>query len=144
MENKKKTSDYSQGKIYKIVCNKTGLIYIGSTCKTLDERLKRHEDDMTRFINTRKYNPEKLKKVSLCTSFFVLLNKDYKIELIENYSCSSRLELEIKECDYMKLYPDSVNCSRRPIGSTCEQYNSVKYDYNKQLNDIKLSLKLDD
>ena len=56
MENKKKTSDYSQGKIYKIVCNKTG----------------------------------------------------------------------------------------RPIGSTCEQYNSVKYDHNKQRDDIKLSLKLDD
>jgi hypothetical protein len=143
MESKKKTSDYSQGKIYKIVCNKTGLVYIGSTCKTLDERLKKHVYDMEKFIHTRKYNPDKLNKIYLCTSFVVLLNKDYQIELIEKFPCASKLELEIKECDYMKLNPESVNYARRPIGSTREQYSSVKYDYNKQLDDIKRSLKLE-
>ena len=90
MEDNKKTSYYSQGKIYKIVCNKTGLIYIGSTCKTLNERLKKHEYDMNLFIKNYK-----TKKSYLCSSFFVFLNKDYKIELIENYPCSSKLELEI-------------------------------------------------
>ena len=35
--------DYSKGKIYKIVCNNTGLIYIGSTCEpTLARRLAKH------------------------------------------------------------------------------------------------------
>lgn len=111
MENK--TSDYSQGKIYKIVCNKTGLVYIGSTCKTLDERLKRHEDDCKRFINNYKNKPDK--KTTFCSSFFVLLNKDYKIELIENYSCNTKLELEIKECEYMNIYQESVNILRNPI-----------------------------
>jgi predicted GIY-YIG superfamily endonuclease len=142
METKNKTSDYSQGKIYKIICNKTGLVYIGSTCKTLDERLKRHEDDMNRFIHTKKYNPDKLKKISFCTSFLVLLNKDYKIALIENYPCEKKLQLEIKECDYMKLYSDSVNIARRPIGSTSEQYGSVKYDHNKQRENIKQLFKI--
>ena len=144
MEDKNDKADYSQGKIYKIVCNKTGLIYIGSTIKTLDERLKKHEYDMERFFHTKKYNPDKLKKGYMCSSFFVFLNKDYKIGLIENYPCSSKLELEIKECNYMKLYPESVNISRRPIGSTCDQYNSVKYDYNKQRENIKHLLKLDE
>ena len=75
----------------------------------------------------------------------ILNNKfnDYKIELIQNYPCNSKLELEIKECKYMKLYPLSVNYSRRSIYSTINQYNSVKYDYNKQLDYIKNSLKLD-
>ncbi len=144
MEDKNKTSDYSQGKIYKIVCNKTGLIYIGSTCKTLDERLKKHEYDMEMFIYTKKHNPNKLKKISFCSSFFILINKDYKIELIDNYPCNSRLELEIKECDYMKQYTESVNIVRRPIGSTWEQYSSVKYDHYKQRENIKQSLKLDE
>ena len=54
MEDKNKTSNYSQGKIYKIVCNKTGLIYIGSTYRTLDERLKRHEECMNIFIRNYK------------------------------------------------------------------------------------------
>ena len=32
--------DYSKGKIYKIVCNVTGLVYVGSTCEpTLARRL---------------------------------------------------------------------------------------------------------
>ena len=26
-------TNYKQTKIYKIVCNKTGLIYVGATCK---------------------------------------------------------------------------------------------------------------
>jgi hypothetical protein len=140
MDNENETNDYSKGKIYKIVCNKTGLVYIGSTYRSLEQRLKGHEYNMERFIHTKKYNPDKLKKVCFCTSFFILLNKDYKIELIENYPCKSKLELETKECDYMKLYPDSVNLARRPIGSTCEQYSSVKHDYNKQRNNINQSL----
>ncbi len=144
MESKKKTSDYSQGKIYKIVCNKTGLVYIGSTCNTLDERLKQHVYDMEHFINTKKYKPDKLKKIIFCSSFFVLINKDYKIELIENYPCNSRLELEIKECDYMKQYPESVNIVRRPIYSTGEEYSSVNYDHNVQREYIKKSLKIDE
>ncbi len=140
MEDKIKTSDYSNGKIYKIVCNKTGLVYIGSTCRTLDERLKEHEYNMEHFVNTKKYKPDKLKKVIFCSSFFVLINKDYKIELIENYPCNSKLELEIKECDYMKQYPESVNIARRPIYSKLEVYGSVKYDHNTQRENIKQSL----
>ena len=143
MDEQNDKTDYSQGKIYKIVCNKTGLIYIGSTIKTLDERLKKHEECLNSFIHTKKNNPDKLKKICFYTSFFILLKKDYKIELIENYPCKSKLELEIKECEYMKFYPDSVNFLRRPIGSTCEQYSSVKYDYNKQRENIKQLLKLD-
>jgi hypothetical protein len=135
------TTDYSQGKIYKIVCNKTGLIYIGSTIKTLDERLKRHEYDCRRFIDNYKIRPDK--KTRFCSSFFILLNKDYKIELIENYPCKSRIELEIKECEYMKLYPDSVNYARRPIGSTLEVYSPIKCNYNEQLKNIKRLLNLD-
>ena len=93
---------------------------------------------MNRFI--RNY---KTKKPQFLTSFFILLKNDYKIELIESYPCKSRIELEVKECEYMKLYPDSVNHARRPIGSTREQYPLVKYDYNKQIDNIKHSLKLD-
>jgi hypothetical protein len=116
--------DYSQGKIYKIVCNKTGLIYIGSTCKTLDERLKRHEYDMKHFIKIYKTKPDEIKKTKFCTSFFIFLNKDYKIELIENYPCNTKLELETKECEYMKLNQESVNLLRHPL------YGKPTFDIN--------------
>ncbi len=126
METKNDTADYSQGKIYKIVCNKTGLIYIGSTCKTLEERLKKHEDDMKHFIHIRDNKPDKLKKTKFCTSFFIFLNKDYKIELIENYPCNTRLELETKECYYMKMNQDSVNLLRHQLcGKPTFDINSI-------------------
>jgi hypothetical protein len=88
MEDKIKTSDYSQGKIYKIVCNKTGLIYIGSTCNTLDERLKQHEYDCKRYLDK--------KSNKFVSSIYVIISNDYKMELIENYSCNHKKELETK------------------------------------------------
>jgi hypothetical protein len=126
MEDTKDKADYSQGKIYKIVCNKTGLVYIGSTYRSLEQRLIEHENDMKHFIKIYKTNPDKLKKTTFCTSFFIFLNKDYKIELIENYPCNTRLELETKECYYMKLNQESVNLLRWPLnGKPTFDINSI-------------------
>ena len=112
MESKKKTSDYSQGKIYKIVCNKTGLIYIGSTCKTLDERLKGHEYDSKRYLDK--------KSKHLISSIYVIISNDYKIELIENFPCQNRKELEKREYYYI----DNSEC----INTHRTSMNSYKYE----------------
>lgn len=34
---------YSRGKIYRLVCNKTGKVYYGSTIDTLIDRLAKHK-----------------------------------------------------------------------------------------------------
>ena len=68
---------YEKGKIYKLY-NETDT-YIGSTIKTLNERLKRH-------IN-RKDTSSKL----------IIDNPPYKMELIEKYPCRNRYELEKRE-----------------------------------------------
>ena len=39
---------YNSGKIYKIIDNTSDMIYVGSTCKTLQQRLKGHENDCGR------------------------------------------------------------------------------------------------
>jgi predicted GIY-YIG superfamily endonuclease len=78
--------NYNNGKIYKIVCNTTGLVYIGSTTKNkLCERLTQHK---SRF---KKYNEGDNIKYS---SFLVLENNNYNIILIENYKCNSKDELK--------------------------------------------------
>ena len=81
--------DYQKGKIYKLysVSNKD-LVYYGSTTLTLNERLRLH-------INNYKNN-------SNCTSKKVIETGDYKIELIENYLCNSKTELEIREREYIE------------------------------------------
>ena len=98
MANKYQKVDYSQGKIYKIVCNKTGLVYIGSTYKPLNERLKRHEYNCKRYLD-KKCN-------TFISSIYVIFNNDYKIELIENYPCNNKKELEDRE--YFHI--DDNNC----------------------------------
>lgn len=51
--------NYQLGKIYKIVDNVTGKIYIGSTCEpTLARRLVKHRSDYKRYLN------EKLPRIS--------------------------------------------------------------------------------
>ena len=109
MENKKKITDYSQAKIYKIVCNKTGLIYIGSTCDTLEMRLKQHEYDCKRYLD-KKTN-------KFISSIFVIYNNDYKMELIENYPCEHKNELHAKENHYIT----NLECVNM-IGHLCNSY----------------------
>ncbi len=79
MENK-----YQEGKIYKIVCNITSEIYIGSTIETLKERVRKHN------VNKN------------CVSRNIIERGDYKIELIKDYPCNSKYELEEEETKYIK------------------------------------------
>ena len=46
--------NYQQGKIYKIVCNMTGMVYVGSTCEQrLSQRLARHVLNYKKFLNAK-------------------------------------------------------------------------------------------
>ena len=79
---------YVDGKIYKITCNKTGLEYVGSTCDTLNRRLHNH---------VVKWGAWKAGKTNRCGSFKILEGGDYKIELLENFPCNSKEELNKRE-----------------------------------------------
>ena len=81
------------GKIYKIISGSTEKIYIGSTIKSLEERLDRHEDNYENWFNTDFKN-------SYCSSFEILKYGDYKIELLEDYPCLNRSELLEREGFY--------------------------------------------
>ena len=69
----KQMVNYELGKIYKLVCNKTGLIYIGSTCqKLLSQRLSGHVKNFKQWKNGKtRYVP----------SYTIIENNDYFIEL---------------------------------------------------------------
>lgn len=97
--------DYSQTKIYKIVCRQTGLVYIGATVQTLNERLRGH-----------------LTKKN-CTSVQVLENGDYSIELIENFPCKTLQESNRREGHHIK----NNECVNKIVqGRTNEEYNEDK------------------
>ena len=84
--------DYSKGKIYKITSpSLPGECYIGSTTCILHKRMITHKCD---------YNRNR----SGITSKLIMCNGDAIIELIEDYPCASRSELERREGIIMKEY----------------------------------------
>lgn len=111
--------NYQNGKIYKIVDNTNGNIYIGSTCeKYLSRRLQGHRDQ---------------KK---CVSSCIINNNDYHIELIENWKCNSKDELHKREQYWMdKLECVNKNRAHNPL-------NKKEYKKQYRLNN-KESIKQD-
>jgi len=83
--------DCSMGKIYKITCFDTKLVYIGSTCHTLSSKMYSHIRDYNR-------GEERLS--------LVLDHGDYDIQLIEAYPCKSMQELKERE----EYYISNTNC----------------------------------
>ena len=75
---------YNTGKIYRIVCNDTGLVYIGSTTQKLCRRLCEH-----------KY--EYKKKRYSCSSYEIIKGGNYDIILIEECNCNNKEQLHARE-----------------------------------------------
>jgi hypothetical protein len=113
--------DYSLGKIYKIVCNNTGLIYIGSTCEpTLARRLANHK---------RHLNHWKTGKGHYMTSYKILENNNYDIVLLENHPCDSKDDLHKRE----RYHIESIDCVNKIIvGRTKQEYEKDNADYIKE------------
>lgn len=91
--------DYSQGKVYRLVCNLTGLVYVGSTAQSLSQRLGGHRAD---------YKKNLAGKKPFITCFKVMEGGNYSIILLERFPCESREELEARERDFMEQM-DCVN-----------------------------------
>jgi predicted GIY-YIG superfamily endonuclease len=108
--------NYENAKIYKIVCNITGKVYIGSTTKRhLSGRLTQHVYDAKRNINI--------------TSKQIILNGDYDIVLIELYPCKSKDELRARERHYI----ETMECVNKCIPNrTKAEHALVYYQRNKE------------
>jgi len=116
--------DYEKGKIYKLYSPSKNLVYFGSTTQTLSQRLAKH---VWCFNNN----------VHLTNADTILECEDYKIELVEDYPCNNRKQLERREGEFIQNY-DCVN--RYVAGRThkeyCEIYDKVNrerlLEYKKQ------------
>jgi hypothetical protein len=119
----KKGIDYSKGRIYKIVCDTTGLVYIGSTVEALSRRLTKHK------ANYKYYLKNNCNSKSKNTSYNILKNNNYKIILIQNYPCNSKEELERQE----RKYIETIECVNKFIpGRTIKEWNEHNKDKIKE------------
>ena len=97
-------SRYQKGKIYQIVSENTDDVYIGSTCVTLSQRLSKHRRNYKSYLKGN-YN--------FVTSFKVLQAGDYKIYLIEEYPCESKIQLLKRE----RYWIENKDCCNKLIPS---------------------------
>ena len=108
--------EQKQGKIYKVVSPSTEACYIGSTnLKYLSMRFSRHRADAKtgakRYKDLFDYN-------------------DARIELLEDYPCSSREALLFRERYWIENTPNVVN-KQNPI-TTRREYMSKAREYQKR------------
>lgn len=99
--------NYKDGKIYKVVCDETGLIYYGSTVQPLYKRLYEHSNNK----NNR----------NLC------MTKDMinpKIYLVEDYPCDRKEQLLMRE----RYYIENNECCNKvvPLRTKKEYYEDHK------------------
>lgn len=86
--------DYQNGKIYCISNN--DLYYVGSTIQGLRDRLRGHKADCNNYETSKHYK----------SSFEIIKTGKYQINLIENFPCESKAELEKREFEIIKQYKD--------------------------------------
>jgi len=105
--------NYEEGKIYKIVCNETGEVYVGSTTyKYLSRRLSAHKSPSS---NT-------------CSCKHIINRGNYDMVLIEHYPCNSKDELHSRE----RYWIENTKCVNLnlPI-ATEEEHKQKRKDYRE-------------
>jgi hypothetical protein len=138
--------DYSKSKIYKIVCNITGEIYIGSTTQKLCARLAGHRSDLKKTIRA-------------CSAKQILERGNYSIILCEEICCNTKEQLEAierrwietntcinktipgrTELEYRNIFPDIIRQrkkewyerNRERILARVKQYNEINKDKRQE------------
>jgi hypothetical protein len=117
---------YHNGKIYSLVLNSTDLpIYVGSTIRTLDQRLSGHKTCMLNL------------KISRELYDFIYQNGGFdniSIILLENFPCNSNKELRLREQFYIDRYGDILFNSVSASGNTKQK---AKDYYKKNQEKLK-------
>ena len=110
--------DYQQGKIYRVVCDTTGLCYYGSTTQPLiSTRLATHTRNYKKYLNS---------KYHYVSAFDVLQNSNYKIFLVETHPCNTKMELEMRE----RFFIENNDCVNKHIPTRTQHEN---YENNKEV-----------
>lgn len=118
-----KPNKYQSGKIYKIVDIGYKRVYIGSTIQDLSKRMASHRCDYNRFKNG------KAGFVSVYAMFDEFTTSNCKIELIEDYPCTSLNELQRRE-GYHIMQHECIN--KLVAGRTYKEWLQENLELSKE------------
>tara|TARA_R100000951_G_C2570146_1_gene158471 strand:+ start:142 stop:738 length:597 start_codon:yes stop_codon:yes gene_type:complete len=83
---------YHYSTIYKISCNETNEVYIGSTIERMRNRMAHHKGVYSR-----------------CSSKQIINRNNYKVEIIEKYKCECKSELRQREQEVINNHKNEHN-----------------------------------
>ena len=115
--------NYNNGKIYKITDIAYTKMYIGSTTQSLSRRFSKHK------ANYKVWKDGKYGKSTSYDLFDEFGIENCKIELIEEYECENKSQLERKEGEHIKLN-ECVN--KIVAGRTPKEYREDNKEVIKQ------------
>ena len=122
MEAQPDLSRYACGKIYSIRSHQCDKYYIGSTCLDLYKRLYFHRSNYKRYLKNEHH---------YMSSSEILKYDDHYIELIEDFPCKSKRELEKREGQLQRQYKNDI-VNHYYAHNTFEQKKEYHKEYNKE------------
>ena len=124
--------NYKNGQIYTLRSHQTDAVYIGSTCSALRHRLCEHKS---------KYKEWKEGKYQYTSSFEIIKYDDAYIELLEDFPCDNKKELNRREGQLIRQNACVNKCVAGRTNEEWKQENKEKvvgyqrahYDANKDV-----------
>lgn len=118
MTEKNIINKYQNGKIYKITDNTNENVYYGSTQKTLARRLSDHKYDYKR----------REKEGNVRTSSLIICNQDYTIDLVEDFPCETREQLEKRESYYINNFKCINVAKKKQCLKVIKKQTTITFD----------------
>ena len=112
------TNKYQQGKIYCIRNTINDMIYIGSTCQKLSQRMTNHRSDM---------NKPTHQNMKLYKAMNELGKENFYIELIEEYPCDNIEQLNRREGEIIRNLQPILNT--QVAGRTIKEWREDNKEY---------------
>jgi hypothetical protein len=120
-----KFNKYHNGKIYSIRSYTTEKFYIGSTCTPLHKRLYNHRNKYAQY-NQGRYH--------FVSSFEVVKNDDCYIELLEEFKCENKDELNKREGEWIRTNLNDIVNMRIPSRTKKEYISDNKDNIHKKFD----------
>ena len=122
-----------KARIYKITSPKTDKVYIGSTTKTIEQRLRKHKTNYNSYLNGTM--PKNI------TSYEVIKHGDAIVELVEEREFKDMKEMLERERYYIDNIKNTVN-KHMPI-TTEEEKKQYKIDNKQKMYEQQKQYRID-
>lgn len=114
--------NYLKSKIYKLVCDNNEAVWIGSTTKSLCQRMAQHRDTYKKHLSGT---------AKRCPSFQILNGTNARIELIEGFPCSNKDELNKRLHETIRNYPTAINGKVKEQEHKEPEAKTTEYDLSE-------------